>query len=306
MSIASYIREVGSPNHHLAMRDLRPLSGLDFNRYDEFFPAWQSIQSQRRNEIVRAMVELSEDNVDLDFNTILYWLLDDTDAAVRVAAVEGLWENESPRMLRRLLEMIKNDPSVEVRTAVAISLSHFVYLSILQEVPEADGAALERVLTEIVLDPNQHLEVRRRALEAAGYFSGLNDAVALEIERCYASDEQLLRESALVAMGRSMQERWLPTIQSALDHVSPALRYEAARAAGEMGEYGKPLVPRLVKLADDEDSEIALAAIWALGQVGGDAARRTLKRLCKHTDPTRSQAAEEALGELTLDESLFG
>ena len=130
--------------------------------------------------------------------------------------------------------------------------------------------------------------------------------VQREIERAYASDEQLLRESALVAMGRSMLPRWLPTIGAALANASPALRYEAARAAGEMAEDAQALVPRLAQLIDDDDSEVALAAIWALGQIGGEAARRSLQKARKSSDETRSQAVAEALEELSLGDSLFG
>jgi len=39
---------------------------------------------------------------------------------------------------------------------------------------------------------------------SAGYFGSV-DEIQRQIELAYASDEQLLRESALVGMGRSMQ-----------------------------------------------------------------------------------------------------
>ena len=62
--------------------------------------------------------------------------------------------------------------------------------------------------------------MRRRALESAGYFD--DDEVQGHVERAYAADDQLLRESALLAMGRSMLERWLPVIQRELGSASPA------------------------------------------------------------------------------------
>jgi HEAT repeat protein len=102
-----------------------------------------------------------------------------------------------------------------------------------------------------------------------------------------------------------MLPRWLPNFGAALSHISPALRYEAARAAGEMAEDARALVPRLAPLLDDGDSEVALAAIWALGQIGGDPARRALQRASKSSDETRSQAAAEALEELSLDDNLL-
>jgi HEAT repeat protein len=303
MSITNHIAEIGAREHTLAMRDLKPLSGLDLADRAAFWPAWQAIVADRRNQIIHAMVDLAEDNVDLDFGAALFWMLDDEDAAVRATAVEGLWEDLSGRLMRRLLSLLGDDPAPDVRAAAALALSRFAYQAALGELSDDETTRLRTALVGGMLDQEQPLDVRRRALESAGYFAD-SPEVQREIEAAYAGDEQLLRESALVAMGRSMLPRWLPTIGTALSHISPALRYEAARAAGEMAEDARALVPRLTPLLDDDDSEVALAAIWALGQIGGEAARRALQRTRKSSDETRSQAAVEALEELSLDDNL--
>jgi HEAT repeat protein len=305
MSITNHLAEIGAHDRTLAMRDLKPLSGLNLAEREAFWPAWQAITPARRDQIAHAMVELAEDNVDLDFSTALFWMLDDTDAGVRAAAIEGLWEDLSGRLMRRLLTMLHEDPAPDVRAGAALALSRFAYQAALGELPDVETAALHAALVGRMLDQGQPLDVRRRALESAGYFAD-SPEVQREIELAYAGDEQLLRESALVAMGRSMLQRWLPMIGAALGHISPALRYEAARAAGEMAEEARALVPRLAQLLDDGDSEVALAAIWALGQIGGEPARRGLQRARKSGDETRSQAAADALEELSLDDSLLG
>jgi HEAT repeat protein len=298
--MTSYIQEIGASDHKLAMRDLRPLSGLMFAERDAFWQGWQAITPDRRDDIAHAMAELAEENIDLDFSAALFWLLDDTDANVRAAAIEGLWENNSSRVMRRLLEMLRSDPAPDVRARAAITLGHFAYQAELGELTDDDDSALRDGLLQALLDRGQSLDVRRRALESAGYFTDTPE-VLRETELAYTSDEQLLRESALVAMGRSMRPQWLPAIGAALGSTSPALRYEAARAAGEMAQEAQVLVARLAPLLDDDDSEIALAATWALGQIGGENARRVLERASKRRDETRSQAAAEALEELTLD-----
>jgi HEAT repeat protein len=305
MSITNHIAAIGAREHTLAMRDLKPLSGLDLAEREMFWPAWQAITPDRRHQITNAMVDLAEDNVDLDFGAALFWMLDDEDAGVRAVAVEGLWEDLSGRLMRRLLSLLRDDSSPDVRAAAALALSRFAYQAALGELSDDETAALHSALVSGMLAQGQPLDVRRRALESAGYFAD-SPEVLREIEQAYAGDEQLLRESALVAMGRSMLPRWLPTIGTALSHVSPALRYEAARAAGEMAEDARALVPRLAPLLDDGDSEVALAAIWALGQIGGEPARRALQRVRKSSDETRSQAASEALEELSLDDGLLG
>ena len=303
MSITSHLQEIGARDHKLAMRDLKPLSGLGHEDHDAFWPAWSAIGPMRRADIARAMVDLAEDDIDLEFGEPLLWLLDDDDSEVRSTAVEGLWEADSARVLHRLLAMLRGDPAPAVRVQVAMALSRFAYRAELDELDERYAQALRDALLGMVLDQRQPLDVRRRALESAGYFA--NEAeVQRQIGLAYASDEQLLRESALVAMGRSMSSRWLPTIATELASQSPALRYEAARAAGEMAGNAGALVPKLVSLLNDSDSEVALAAIWALGQVGGEGARRALQQVRKSQDEARSQAAAEALEELSLGNSL--
>jgi HEAT repeat protein len=199
---------------------------------------------------------------------------------------------------------MRSDPAPQVRAAATTSLSRFAYQAELAEIDTRDSQALRDGLLAMIKDPRQPLEVRRRALESAGYFGSI-DEIQRQIELAYTSDEQLLRESALVAMGRSMLERWLPTIGRELTSPSPALRYEAARAAGEMGEDARSLLAKLAPLLNDHDSEVALAAIWALGQVGGDSAKRVLQQVQKSEDETRRQAAADALEELSLGENLF-
>jgi HEAT repeat protein len=303
MTIASHIQTIGARDHKLAMADLKPLSGLGRADRDGFWPAWSAVAPMRRADIARAMVDLAEDDIDLEFSEPLLWLLDDDDAEVRSIAVEGLWESDSARVLRRLLAMLRGDPAPPVRVQVAMALSRFAYRAELDELDERDAQALRDALLGMILDGRQPLDVRRRALESAGYFANLAE-VQRQIGLAYESDEQLLRESALVAMGRSVSSRWLPTIAKELASPSPALRYEAARAAGEMAEEARGLLPKLAPLLNDSDSEVALAAIWALGQVGGDSARRALQQVRKSEDEARSQAAADALEELSLGDSL--
>jgi len=303
MAITGHIQEIGASEHKLAMRDLKPLSGLGQEEREDFWPAWVAITPRRRAEIARALVELAEDDIELDFAAVQIWLLDDDDSEVRASAIDGLWENTSATLLHQLLRLMRSDPAPAVRAAATLSLSRFAYLAELDELDARDSQALRDGLLAMILDARQPLEVRRRALESAGYFGGV-DEIQRQIELSYASDEQLLRESALVAMGRSMLERWLPTIGRELASQSPALRYEAARAAGEMGEDARTLLPKLAPLLNDHDSEVALAAIWALGQVGGDAAKRMLQQVRKSEDETRRQAAADALEELALGDNL--
>lgn len=303
MSVTTVLQTVGGLSRPLVARDLRGLSGMQAIDRRDFLETWAALPLSRRAEIAQEMTELAEENVDLDLRAAWSWLLDDQDPTVRTLAVEGLWEDTSVATMRRMLAIVRQDPDDELRAAAAIALSRFAYLASLDELDEG-AEALERTLAELALDLHAPQDVRRRALESAGYFAE-NTAVQAQIANDYATDEQLLRESALVAMGRSMRPSWLPTIARELGSESPAMRYEAARAAGEMAEEARSLLGKLAPLMNDRDTEIALAAIWSLGQIGGESAERVLLQMSKGDDEIRSQAATDALEELRAGAKLI-
>lgn len=298
--LSELLTVLGDLDAPIARRDLKLLSDLDQAQLAQFCAQWPAVPGERRSEIVRTLAEMAEDNVDLDFRQVFRACLDDAEGGIRAQAIDGLWEDNRVQTLYRLVALL-HDPAGDVRAAAAVGLSRFAYQA---EMGELNQAATEQVFQSLMaalLDPDQPMEVRRRALEALGYFGGSPDVQA-EIGRAYAHEDQYMRESALVAMGRSMRATWFPYIERELRSISPALRYEAARAVGEIGAEAQALLPALLPLVDDDDEEVSLAAIWSLGQVGGPNARRVLQRLARSKDEARSQAAEDALSELMLEE----
>jgi len=107
-----------------------------------------------------------------------------------------------------------------------------------------------------------------------------------------------MRISAVFAMGRSVDKVWSDAVLKELSSTNPAMRYEAARACGELEV--NDAVPALVQLIADPDREVQAAAIAALGQIGGPRARRALERCLRSADEVVSMAAEDALGDLEL------
>ena len=297
------LRIVGDTRKRLAHRELRGLSDIGRDAEDAFFELWREIDLDRRREIARAMVDLAEDNVDVDFRDAFSACLADEDARVREAAVAGLWDDDRPRTMRALLALLVKDPDDSVRAASALALGRFAYQASLDELSQRHVAPLREALAGAARDLDLSVEVRRRALESAGYFHGadLDEAIAT----AYASGNAELKASALVAMGHSLDTRWMPVLRTELASPDPVMQYEAARAAGEWGEEAVSLVALLLPLAETGDSQIYSAAIWALGQIGGDAAQRTLRRLAQDRDADRQEAAQEALGELEFDATQF-
>ena len=290
---------VGDISRRLSRRDLRGLSDIGREFEAVFFAQWQRIELGRRRAIMRAMVDLSEDNVDFDFKDVFSACLEDTDAEIRHGAVDGLWDDDRPRTMRQLLTMFAQDDNDDVRATAALALGRFAYRASLDELRPADVAQLRAALVGAARDPDLEIEVRRRALESAGYFHGpdVDEAIAA----AYASGNSELKQSALAAIGHSLDQRWLPILRAELAGSDPALLYEAAHASGELADQAEALVPLLFPLIESDDVQVYGAAIWALGQIGGDAAKRVLRRIVAEDDSARQEAASEALGELEFN-----
>lgn len=274
---------------------LYAFSNLEPENQARFEMAWPLIEPERRRRVATALVELAEDDIELEFSSVYFFLMKDPDPRVRGKAIDGLWEDESRELLARLLELVAKDPDEGVRETAALGLSRFAYLAETGKLKERWVTRLREALFDRL--HSDDAEVSRRALEALGYF-GQDDQVIRAVQEGYASDDEIVKGSALKAMGRSLNKRWLPEIGKELGSPEPALRYEAATAAGEMS--ADELTQPVIRLCEDEDREVQLAAIWALGQIGGAESSRTLKALANSDDEGLANAANEALTELNF------
>ncbi len=287
----------------LTYGQLRDLSNLDPEDLAVFFQLWAAAPTERRRQVVRAMAQLNEDSPDVNFRDVLLFCLGDEDEAVRIAAIEGLSDDESFDLLDQLLPMAADDPAAAVRVQAILALGRFVYLMETTDLLGSYHERLLQLLLDIFGDELAPLEARRRALETVSYLSGL-DEVEEAIERAYRAESREMRASAVHAMGHHMAERWRPALLSELSSAEPGMRYEAAHACGEMGH--PDLVRHLAPLVEDEDHEVAREAIWALGEIGGTQARRLLERCLRRPEEDIREAAEEALHTLRFFEDPMG
>ena len=271
-------------------------SDLDRAKTAALREGWPDLPTETRRALVAGMVELGEEKIEFNFHRALKVALRDDDAVVRARAIEGLWEDDGEDFLAYLLDEAPADASAEVRLAAVRALARFSLLAVQNEIASSWFAPLRARLLAL-LQGGESTEIRRRALEALAVYS--NDSeVALKIEQAYASPDEAWRISALYAMGRNLDERWLETVLKEMDNPVAGLRYEATKASGAFGD--RRAVPRLIERLGDEDREIQLAAIGALGQIGGSASVNILKRLAVSKDDIVREAAEEALDEATF------
>jgi HEAT repeat protein len=276
---------------------LQFLTDLTREQKAQFREVWNTLPLERRQQVAQQLVELAELSVELDFDRVFQVALDDEDDQVRATAIEGLWENESVSLLRRLLEFLEHDRSPLVQTAVMRSLARYALRAVNGQLDEEWPERLKAVLLRFADDGRASVEVRRRAVEAVAVFPD-DEAVQASIAAAYADRRRSMRASALYAMGRNLDERWLDTVLDELGSAEPILRFEAARASGELGS--QRAVPILIDLLDDPDREAQLAAVAALGKLGGRTAGTALRKLLQSDDEVLRDAAEEALDELNF------
>jgi HEAT repeat protein len=275
---------------------VEPLS--DLSRSDAAYLAerWPALPSATRIAAVHAMREDAEAQIEHNYDRALLVAVLDAEADTRLAAIEGLAELEAPAFCDLLLSIIDEEPDQRVRAAEAMALGRFALQC---ELGDLDDEVLERLreslLRLLTSDPSP--EVRRRALESAGYLAG-DPAVVGQIEEAYESGDHALRVSALHAMGRQADTRWLDIVHHEFASDEPELRFEAVTAAGTIGDERS--VVELIDRLRDDDVEVQMAAIAALGAIGGRLAISALRRLTEDDSEAIVDAAEDALEEAQL------
>jgi HEAT repeat protein len=299
--IEEIIAELANPDKPLLNSGLAELSNLQPQAQEFFNKIWPTIETKRRREIISRLVELAEDNFELDFDNIFKECLSDPDAEIRSQSIEGLWENEEPSLIGHLINLLENDKSEMVQATAATALGKFVTLAQDKKLRSSHISNVYQVLLAAVRDKSKSDEVRRRVLEAASPIC--LPEVAAAIRAAYRSADHKLKVSAIFAMGKNCDPAWLNILLTELGSPDAEIRYEAAKACGELGE--EEAVPHLIKLAQESDIDIQLAAVQALGQIGGTEAKNYLEDCLDDPNELIQQAAEQALKEIEMGEEPF-
>jgi HEAT repeat protein len=166
----------------------------------------------------------------------------------------------------------------------------------LEEIDSIQAMRAEEALLSILHSETEVLEVQCRALESVAFSS--EAGIRQLIEDAYYSPYEEMQISSLVAMGRSADTRWRATAQSELENSTPQVRAEAARACGEL--EARAALEDLFVLLTDEEKSVRLAAIFALGRLGGREAGDALNTMLLSEDEDEVEAAEEALEEIVF------
>lgn len=250
---------------------------------------------QRTKEEKLAHLEViidGEERFFSDYSDDIRMYLQDEDPDVRALAVQALWDHSAPDNLDILLKLAQNDESQQVREAALSGLGIYIWqrevlLDDMEwgpafpsldefEVSQAETQQAYDYLMQVIDDDARTFGERRHAIEAISF--SMDSTVADIIEEAYHHEDDAMKASAVFAMGRNANVRWIDYVLDSLDSSEPEIQYEAVRAAGKMGLMRANR--RLMKLARaSDDKALRVEAIWSLGQIGHDDAFDLLEDL---------------------------
>ncbi len=291
-------RGAGDEHEALTPEQLYTLSDLTGREAEQLRTRWADIPVQRRLAVVRQLTDAAQEELTLHLGRLLRVALNDDEGDIRRLAIESLWEETSDDLVGPLLRRLLNDEASSVRAAAARALGSYVLAGELEELNSALDARVEEALLSVVHNRTEMLEVRRYALESLAYSSEMG--VRYLIEDAYYSPYEEMRQSALVAMGRSADVRWRSLVQVELGNPSPEIRAEAAWACGEL--EAQQALGDLLLLLEDEEAQVRLAAIAALGRIGGSEATEALRFVAASGEADLDEAEREVM---QLDQARF-
>jgi hypothetical protein len=296
ISVDKLLQKLITDENPPSLQELSAFSDLSIPGWQRVRGLWSAIPEARRWQTVKALVEAGYADIQLELGRFLRVAIEDESDRVRAIAIHGLGEDVGEDLISPFIHMLNYDPSAQVRAAAATGLGAFVLAGELEEIDSIQAMRAEEALLSVLHSETEPLEVQCRALESVA-FSG-EAGVRQLIEDAYYSPYEEMQISSLVAMGRSADTRWRATAQTELENSSPQVRAEAARACGEL--EARAAVEDLLVLLTDEEKSVRLAAIFALGRLGGRDAEDALNTMLLSDDEDEVEAAEEALEEVVF------
>jgi HEAT repeat protein len=280
---------------------LQQFSDIGTLELKNLLDVWPRVKPSRKLTLLEELDALAEVDTLVSFDDFARALLTDPDPEVRTRAIRLLDEYEDPKIVPSYLDMLKNDPDTNVRVEAAIALNLFVDLGELEEIPENIYHQVEDALLASAASED-NVRVRRAALESLGYSS--RPEVVTLVESAFHREDPAWQTSALIAMGRSADERWDDEVTRSLVNENDRIREAAVQAAGLLSlQSARPILLRM--LGEEEDATILSAVIWSLSQIGGEDVRIYLENLLDPLeDDDQIAFLEEALDNLAFTEDL--
>jgi len=259
---------------------LQQFSDLDAAALQAVLQAWPSIPAKQKYLLLDGLHKLAGENTLVSYDDLGRTLLTDDDGQVRLRAIRLLEESDDSKVAATLLKILAADGEAETRGEAASGLGHFVQLGELEEIPTSVLRDVENALLAKV-NSDDATVIRRRALQSLGYSS--RPEVATLIQSAVLRENPDWQASALLAMGRSADERWEEHVLARLLDDNVDVRMAAVEAAGEL-RLGTARALLFQVLEEEDEDQVSSAAIWSLSQIGGEDVRIYIQALLDEAD----------------------
>jgi HEAT repeat protein len=248
-------------------------------------PALIKVLEEDAELIIAAAHALAQIGDPRAFDALLA-LVGDPSAAVRQAVIGALNSLGSPQMPGRVLPLL-NDTDANVRESAVKIAGYFGY-------PECADLLLERCRDE-------DERVRRAAVEHLPYLE--DERVTAALVRALRHETPKVRAAAAGALAQAEGPEVSKYLLEALGDEDSWVRYFAARSLGrQQVAEGTDALARLAQA--DKSNHVRIAAVEALGRIGGESAARFVAPLVKSDEPDLVRAAITALGRITQPDAL--
>jgi HEAT repeat protein len=275
---------------------LHELSDLDSDQIAFLRKRWELVDLEKRRSLIKELGQLADENIELSFEVINKFALNDQDPEVRQTAINNLWECEDTSLVQSYIQALRSDPFEIVRAAAASALGIFVFIAETEDVSPSLKCEIEEALLQS-MNVEKNERILCSCLESLG-FSSRQEVGSLILD-AYHSDLEEMKKSALLAMERSANKKWGEFVLSELHNPFPDLRFVAAEAAGELEI--REAISELIELLDDVNRDVKRAAIWSISQIGGSAATDALVSLFDLSDDEEEiQLIQDALDNLAF------
>ncbi|MGB7342271.1 MAG: HEAT repeat domain-containing protein [Phototrophicaceae bacterium] len=277
------------------------LSELSSEQLAQLGPIWEGLSRDYRRILMQMLVDAAASNFMLNFQPIGYATLTSEEADVRQAAIELLAEDETTGLFRTLIDMVQNDPEDFVRAEAARSLGRFILGGEMGDFNDNIVETAQNTLLRIIANEKEDIQVRRFAVEAIANCT--RDEVPKVIAEAYRNPDSTMRLSAIIAMGRSYDERWEDKVLDELTNTDDDMRIAAIQSAGEL--QLSTAVGQIIKNITDGEREEQEVAIVALGEIGGKEALRILQSLQDGAEETDDSDLLEIIDDAMASASLI-
>ncbi len=289
-------------NHVFPARYLPFFSDISEQVFKAVRKAWPQIPVERRISLLSDLELAMESDSLLSYDTLAKFALDDEEPNVRSRAISLMWESDDPDFLDSLVEILESDPSDLVQVSAAAGLGRFVLMGELDEIPRRLlKTAVSALQKKQAGKPSK--VVQQEILKSLAYTSSIE--LNRQIEQAHTDPDPTWKLTAVIAMGRTADERWESKVLRDMESDTTAIQNEAVKAAGEI-ELESARLPLLDMLESGiSDLELRLHVIWALARIGGEDVRESLQALMEEADDEEEiDVIEMALEHLEFSEEL--